>query len=94
MATLERHDPWIDWKFNTIGAMRNVSSGALVSHEFTSAKTEALLRTFVQKKSLWLKVERYAPLNDTHSNTESLDADSSVGLKPWFKTKASKSMRS
>ena len=36
-AWLELHDPWIDWRFKTLGATRNVSSVALESHEPTFA---------------------------------------------------------
>ena len=37
MDWLERHDPWIDWRSKTLGATRTSSSGALESHEPTSA---------------------------------------------------------
>ena len=39
-AWLELHDPWIDWRFKTLGAMRNVSSEALESHEPTFARQQ------------------------------------------------------
>ena len=40
MAWLERHEPWIDWRSKTLGATRNVPSGALESHEPTSARKQ------------------------------------------------------
>ncbi|ETN03557.1 hypothetical protein PPTG_15767 [Phytophthora nicotianae INRA-310] len=40
MAWLERHEPWIDWKSKTLGATRPSPSGALVSHEPTSARKQ------------------------------------------------------
>ena len=40
MAWLERHEPWIDWRSKTLGATRNVPSGALESHEPTFARQQ------------------------------------------------------
>ncbi|KAG2822763.1 hypothetical protein PC116_g26687 [Phytophthora cactorum] len=40
MAWLERHEPWIDWTSKTIGATHFAPSGALVSHEPTSARKQ------------------------------------------------------
>ncbi|ETI35350.1 hypothetical protein F443_18307 [Phytophthora nicotianae P1569] len=40
MAWLERHEPWIGWKSRTLGATRPAPSGALVSHETTSARKQ------------------------------------------------------
>ncbi|KAG3062970.1 hypothetical protein PI125_g24434 [Phytophthora idaei] len=40
MALPERHEPWIDWKSKTLGATHFARSGALVSHEPTSAKKQ------------------------------------------------------
>ena len=40
MAWLERHDPWIDWRSKTLGATRTAPSGALESHEPTSARNQ------------------------------------------------------
>ena len=40
MAWLERHDPWIDWWYKTLGATRNVPSEDLESHEPTFATQE------------------------------------------------------
>ncbi|OWY96373.1 reverse transcriptase [Phytophthora megakarya] len=40
MAWLESHEPWIDWKSKTLGATRSSPSGALASHEPTSAKRQ------------------------------------------------------
>ncbi|GMF16591.1 unnamed protein product [Phytophthora fragariaefolia] len=37
MAWLERHEPWIDWRSTTLGATHFSPSGALASHEPTSA---------------------------------------------------------
>jgi hypothetical protein len=40
MAWLERHEPWIDWRSKTLGATRLSPSGALASHEPTSARKQ------------------------------------------------------
>ncbi|ETP42121.1 hypothetical protein F442_10954 [Phytophthora nicotianae P10297] len=40
MTWLERHEPWIGWKSRTLGATRPAHSGALVSHETTSARKQ------------------------------------------------------
>ncbi|KAG3070015.1 hypothetical protein PC121_g9632 [Phytophthora cactorum] len=40
MAWLEHHEPWIDWRSKTLGATHFAPSGALVSHEPTSAKKQ------------------------------------------------------
>ncbi|KAG4038654.1 hypothetical protein PC123_g25783 [Phytophthora cactorum] len=40
MAWLERHEPWIDWRSKTLGATHFAPSGALVSHEPTSARKQ------------------------------------------------------
>ncbi|KAG3195954.1 hypothetical protein PC128_g8055 [Phytophthora cactorum] len=40
MAWLERHEPWIDWRSKTLGATHFAPSGALVSHERTSARKQ------------------------------------------------------
>ena len=40
MAWLERHEPWIDWRSKTLGATRTSPSGALESHEPTSARKQ------------------------------------------------------
>ncbi|KAG3062434.1 hypothetical protein PI125_g24533 [Phytophthora idaei] len=40
MAWLERHEPWIDWRSKTLGARPFAPSGALVSHEPTSARKQ------------------------------------------------------
>ena len=40
MAWLERHEPWIDWRSKTLGATRTAPSGALESHEPTSARNQ------------------------------------------------------
>ncbi|GMF39395.1 unnamed protein product [Phytophthora fragariaefolia] len=41
MAWLERHGPWINWRSKTLGATHFSPSGALASHELTSARNEA-----------------------------------------------------
>ena len=38
MAWLERHEPWIDWRSKTLGAMRNVPIEVLESHEPTFSR--------------------------------------------------------
>ncbi|KAG2978241.1 hypothetical protein PC120_g25355 [Phytophthora cactorum] len=40
MAWLERHEPWIGWRSKTLGATHFAPSGALVSHEPTSARKQ------------------------------------------------------
>ncbi|KAG2760895.1 hypothetical protein PC116_g23120 [Phytophthora cactorum] len=40
MAWLERHEPWIDWRSKTLGVTHFAPSGALVSHEPTSARKQ------------------------------------------------------
>ncbi|KAG2783422.1 hypothetical protein PC116_g20388 [Phytophthora cactorum] len=40
MPWLERHEPWIDWRSKTLGATHFAPSGALVSHEPTSARKQ------------------------------------------------------
>ncbi|GMF56586.1 unnamed protein product [Phytophthora fragariaefolia] len=40
MAWLERHEPWIDWRSKTLGATHFSPSGALASHELTSARKQ------------------------------------------------------
>ena len=40
MAWLERHEPWIDWRSKILGATCTSSSGALQSHEPTSARKQ------------------------------------------------------
>ncbi|KAG2888669.1 hypothetical protein PC119_g7381 [Phytophthora cactorum] len=40
MAWLERHESWIDWRSKTLGATHFAPSGALVSHEPTSARKQ------------------------------------------------------
>ncbi|GMF56609.1 unnamed protein product [Phytophthora fragariaefolia] len=40
MAWLERHEPWIDWRSKTLGATHFSPSGALGSHEPTSARKQ------------------------------------------------------
>ena len=40
MVWLERHEPWIDLRSNTVGATRNVSSEALEIHEPTFARQQ------------------------------------------------------
>ncbi|KAG2999972.1 hypothetical protein PC121_g21055 [Phytophthora cactorum] len=40
MAWLERHEPWINWRSKTLGATHFAPSGALVSHEPTSARKQ------------------------------------------------------
>ncbi|KAG3051875.1 hypothetical protein PI125_g26236 [Phytophthora idaei] len=40
MAWLERHEPWIDWRSKTLGATHFAPSGALVSHEPTTARKQ------------------------------------------------------
>ncbi|GMF62317.1 unnamed protein product [Phytophthora fragariaefolia] len=40
MAWLERHEPWIDWRSKTLGATPFSPSGALASHEPTSARKQ------------------------------------------------------
>ena len=40
MAWLERHEIWIDWRSNTLGAMHNVPSEALESHEPTFTRQQ------------------------------------------------------
>ncbi|GMF68449.1 unnamed protein product [Phytophthora fragariaefolia] len=40
MAWLERHEPWIVWRSNTLGATHFSPSGALASHEPTSARKQ------------------------------------------------------
>lgn len=42
MTWLQLHEPWIDWGSKNIGATRIVTSGALESHEFTSARKQKL----------------------------------------------------
>lgn len=44
MAWLEGHEPWINWRSKILGATRIAPSGALVSHEPTSA---------MQQKRFW-----------------------------------------
>ncbi|GMF22950.1 unnamed protein product [Phytophthora fragariaefolia] len=46
MAWLERHEPWIDWRLKTLGTMHFSPSGALTSHEHTSAR---------KQKGFWLE---------------------------------------
>ncbi|CAI5704679.1 unnamed protein product [Peronospora farinosa] len=38
--SVERHEPWIDWRSKTLGATRNVPSEALESHEPTFARKQ------------------------------------------------------
>ncbi|KAG3050054.1 hypothetical protein PI125_g26494 [Phytophthora idaei] len=40
MAWLERHEPWTDWRSKALGATHFAPSGALVSHEPTSARKQ------------------------------------------------------
>ena len=40
MAWLERHEPWIDWRSQTLGAARNVPSESLESHGPTFARQQ------------------------------------------------------
>ncbi|GMF45052.1 unnamed protein product [Phytophthora fragariaefolia] len=40
MAWLERHEPWIDWRSRTLGATHFAPSGALASHEPTTAQKQ------------------------------------------------------
>ncbi|GMF47931.1 unnamed protein product [Phytophthora fragariaefolia] len=40
MAWLERHEPWMDWRSKTLGATHFSPSGALASHEPTSARKQ------------------------------------------------------
>ena len=40
MAWLERYEPWIDWRSETLGATRTAPRGALESHEPTSARNQ------------------------------------------------------
>ncbi|KAG2786591.1 hypothetical protein PC129_g21423 [Phytophthora cactorum] len=40
MAWLEHHEPWIGWMSKTLGATHFAPSGALVSHEPTSARKQ------------------------------------------------------
>ncbi|KAG3126424.1 hypothetical protein C6341_g25372 [Phytophthora cactorum] len=40
MAWLERHEPWIDWRSKTLGTTHFATSGAVVSHEPTSARKQ------------------------------------------------------
>ncbi|GMF26338.1 unnamed protein product [Phytophthora fragariaefolia] len=40
MTWLERHEPWIDWRPKTFGATHCSPSGALASHEPTSARKQ------------------------------------------------------
>ncbi|GMF37906.1 unnamed protein product [Phytophthora fragariaefolia] len=40
MAWLERHEPWIDWWSKTLGSTHFSASGALASHEPTSARKQ------------------------------------------------------
>ncbi|GMF44473.1 unnamed protein product [Phytophthora fragariaefolia] len=40
MTWLERHEPWIDWRSKTLGATHFSPSGALASHEPTSARKQ------------------------------------------------------
>ena len=40
MAWLEHHEPWIDYRSKTLGATRTAPSGALESHEPTSARNQ------------------------------------------------------
>ncbi|GMF16716.1 unnamed protein product [Phytophthora fragariaefolia] len=40
MAWLERHEPWSDWRSKTLGASHFSPSGALASHEPTSARKQ------------------------------------------------------
>ncbi|OWZ17855.1 reverse transcriptase [Phytophthora megakarya] len=40
MTWLESHEPWFDWKSKTLGPTRSFHSGALTSHEPTSAKRQ------------------------------------------------------
>ena len=47
MARLERHESWIDWRSKILGAMRNVPSEVLESHEPTFAR---------QQKRYWRKL--------------------------------------
>ena len=44
MAFLERHEPWIDWRSKTLVATRTATSGALGSHEPTSAGNQKRYR--------------------------------------------------
>ncbi|GMF52681.1 unnamed protein product [Phytophthora fragariaefolia] len=40
MAWLERHEPWTDWRSKTLGATHFSPSGALASHEPTTARKQ------------------------------------------------------
>ena len=40
MVWMERHEPWIDWRFKTLGATCNVFREALESHEPTFARQQ------------------------------------------------------
>ena len=40
LAWIEHHEPLIDWRFNTLGAMRNVPSEALEIHEPTFGRQQ------------------------------------------------------
>ena len=40
MAWLERYEPWIDWRSETLGATRTAPRGALESHELTSDRNQ------------------------------------------------------
>ncbi|GMF54802.1 unnamed protein product [Phytophthora fragariaefolia] len=40
MAWVERHEPWFDWRSKTLGATHFSPSGALASHEPTSARKQ------------------------------------------------------
>ena len=42
MACLERHESWIDWRSKTLSATGTAPSGALESHEPTSARNQKL----------------------------------------------------
>ncbi|GMF30994.1 unnamed protein product [Phytophthora fragariaefolia] len=43
MAWLEHHEPWIDWRSKPLGATHYSPSGALASHEPTSARKQKRL---------------------------------------------------
>ena len=40
VSWLERHEPCIDWRSNTLDATRTAPSGAVESHETTSARNQ------------------------------------------------------
>ncbi|KAK1936742.1 hypothetical protein P3T76_010177 [Phytophthora citrophthora] len=87
MAWLERHEPWIDWRSKTLGATHFSPSGALASHEPTSArKQKRYWREHRAESAMMLEVGVSELVDDTecedHSPVERValvDSESTCG---------------